>query len=461
MCGIFGIYSHEKSNVVKKVYYGLYALQHRGQEGAGIAVGNGKEIGYYKGLGLVPEVFSNKELQNLYGHIGIGHVRYSTTGGNVIENCQPFVVNSSFGKIAIAHNGDIVNSSELKRELEKNGHIFVSSTDSEVVAQLLVRELLKDDDIISAITKVTEKLNGAYSILIIYDDTLIAIRDPNGFKPLCVGKDNGAYYFSSESCALDIVNVDFERDVLPGEMVVVKNNELKTYKLPNAKEKASTCMFEYVYFARPDSVIDGISVYAVRRNIGKILARENPNISDIVSPVPDSGIIFSQGYTEESELPYYEALIKNRYIGRTFILPTQEERDLAVRLKLNPVKYLLKDKKVTLIDDSIVRGTTSGKIIKMARKAGAKEVHLMIGSPRIVSPCFYGIDMATTEELIASSKTNEEIAEHIGADSVSYLSIEGLVEAIGRQDLCLACLTGEYPTDVACKFNCCQKSRKC
>ncbi|ABR54375.1 amidophosphoribosyltransferase [Methanococcus vannielii SB] len=454
MCGIFGIYSHEKSNIVKKVYYGLYALQHRGQEGAGIAVGNGKEIGYYKGLGLVPEVFSNKNLQNLYGHIGIGHVRYSTTGGNIIENCQPFVVNSSFGKIAIAHNGDIVNSSELKRELEKNGHIFVSSTDSEVIAQLLVRELLKDDDIISAIMKVTEKLNGAYSLLIIYDDTLIALRDPKGFKPLCIGKDEGAYYFSSESCALDIVNVDFEKDVSPGEMVVIKNNEMKTYKLPNSNGNASTCMFEYVYFARPDSVIDGISVYAVRRNIGRILARENPNNSDVVSPVPDSGIIFSQGYTEEASVPYYEALIKNRYIGRTFILPTQEERDLAVRLKLNPVKHLLRDKKVTLIDDSIVRGTTSGKIIKMARKAGAKEVHLRIGSPRIVSPCFYGIDMATTKELIASSKTDEEISECIGADSVAYLSINGLVEAIGRNDLCLACLTGKYPTDVSCKFNC-------
>ncbi|MBA2862174.1 amidophosphoribosyltransferase [Methanococcus maripaludis] len=454
MCGIFGIYSHEKSNIVKKVYYGLYALQHRGQEGAGIAVGNGKEIGHYKGLGLVPEVFSNKELQNLYGHIGVGHVRYSTTGGNIIDNCQPFVVNSTFGKIAIAHNGDIVNSKELKHELEKKGHIFVSTTDSEVIAQLLVRELLKNDDIISAITNVTQKLNGAYSLLIIYDDTLIALRDPNGFKPLCIGKDDGAYYFSSESCALDIVDVEFERDVAPGEMVVVNKNGINTYKLPNAKEKASTCMFEYVYFARPDSVIDGISVYAVRRNIGKILARETPEEVDIVSPVPDSGIIFSQGYTEEAEIPYYEALIKNRYIGRTFILPTQEERDLAVRLKLNPVKHLLKDKKVMLIDDSIVRGTTSGKIMKMVKKAGAKEVHLRIGSPRIVSPCFYGIDMATTKELIANSKTNEEIAEMIGADSVAYLSVEGLVEAIGRDDLCLACLNGEYPTDVSCKFEC-------
>ncbi|MBP2172980.1 amidophosphoribosyltransferase [Methanococcus voltae] len=452
MCGIFGIYSPTKNNIVKKVYYGLYALQHRGQEGAGIAVGNGKNIGSYKGVGLVPEVFTNKELQNLYGHIGIGHVRYSTTGGNNIDNCQPFVVNSSFGNFAISHNGDIVNSALLRKELEKNGHIFISTTDSEVIAQLLVRELLKTDDIVQAMKNVSEKLNGAYSMLIVYNDMMIAVRDPKGFKPLCMGMKNGEIYFSSESCALDIVDVPLERDIKAGEMIVVKGNSVESYDLPNKSEKASTCMFEYVYFARPDSTIDGISVHEVRRNIGKILAKENKTDADVVSPVPDSGILFSQGYTEEAGIPYKEVLIKNRYIGRTFILPTQEERDLAVRLKLNPVKDMIKDKKIILIDDSIVRGTTSKKIVTMVKKTGAKEIHFKIGSPKIVSPCFYGIDMARKDELIASTRTDEEIADSIHADSVQYLSIEGLLEAIGRKDLCLACLNGEYPTDVSCKL---------
>ncbi|MDK2790151.1 MAG: amidophosphoribosyltransferase [Methanothermococcus sp.] len=452
MCGIFGIYSYEKNNVSKKIYYGLYALQHRGQEGAGIATSDGRGLCYHKGIGLVPDVFTNKELQNLYGHVGIGHVRYSTTGDSIIENCQPFVVNSSLGRIAIAHNGDIVNSSILKRELENKGHIFVSSTDSEVIAQLLVRELLKTEDIVEAIANISKELIGAYSLLIIYNKTLIAVRDPHGFKPLCMGKDEEKIYFSSESCALDVVDAKFVRDIKPGEIVIVDKNGINSYQLPNSSSKVSSCMFEYVYFARPDSVIDGISVYKVRRNIGKILAKEHPCDADIISPVPDSGITFALGYSEELNIPYYEGLIKNRYVGRTFILPTQEERDLAVRLKMNPVKSVLDGKKVVLIDDSIVRGTTSRRIVNMVRKAGAKEVHLRIGSPKIMSPCFYGIDMPTREELIANSKDTEEIARHINADSVGYLSIEGLIKAIGRKNLCLACLSGEYPTDVSCKL---------
>lgn len=452
MCGIFGIYSYEKNNVSKKIYYGLYALQHRGQEGAGIATSDGRGLCYHKGIGLVPDVFTNKELQNLYGHVGIGHVRYSTTGDSIIENCQPFVVNSSLGRIAIAHNGDIVNSSILKRELENKGHIFVSSTDSEVIAQLLVRELLKTEDIVEAIANISKELIGAYSLLIIYNKTLIAVRDPHGFKPLCMGKDEEKIYFSSESCALDVVDAKFVRDIKPGEIVIVDKNGINSYQLPNSSSKVSSCMFEYVYFARPDSVIDGISVYKVRRNIGKILAKEHPCDADIISPVPDSGITFALGYSEELNIPYYEGLIKNRYVGRTFILPTQEERDLAVRLKMNPVKSVLDGKKVVLIDDSIVRGTTSRRIVNMVRKAGAKELHLRIGSPKIMSPCFYGIDMPTREELIANSKDTEEIARHINADSVGYLSIEGLIKAIGRKNLCLACLSGEYPTDVSCKL---------
>ncbi len=454
MCGIFGIYSFSNNNVARKIYYGLYALQHRGQEGAGIVVSNGNEMHAHKGLGLVPEVFNNENIQLLKGHVGIGHVRYSTTGSSVIENCQPFIVNSSLGHLAIAHNGDIVNSHILKEELEKQGHIFTSSTDSEVVAHLLVKELLKTEDIIESIINVSKELIGAYSIVILYNNTLIAVRDPNGFKPLCIGKTKDSYYISSESCGIDVVDAELIRDVNPGEIVVIDDKGIEHYYVSDdcQLKNASTCMFEYVYFARPDSVIDGVSVYNVRRNIGKILAKEEPCDADIVSPVPDSGITSAIGYSEELNIPYYEGLIKNRYVGRTFILPTQEERNLAVRLKLNPVKSILKDKKVVLIDDSIVRGTTSRRIVDMVKKAGAKEVHLRVGSPKIISPCFYGIDMPTKEELIASSKSVDEIKNYICADSLGYLSIDGLLKAIGRKNLCLACVSGQYPTDISHKL---------
>ena len=453
MCGIFGIYSFSDKDVARKIYYGLYALQHRGQEGAGIVVSDGSELHSHKGLGLVPEVFNNENIKLLKGHVGIGHVRYSTTGSSVIENCQPFIVNSSLGNLAIAHNGDIVNSHVLKRELEKQGHIFTSSTDSEVVAHLLVKELLKTEDIIQSIINVSKELIGAYSLIILYNNTLIAVRDPNGFKPLCIGKDEDNFYISSESCGLDVVDAELIRDVNPGEIIVINKEGIENYYISDddCSKNASTCMFEYVYFARPDSVIDGICVYKVRRNIGKILAKEEPCDADIIAPVPDSGITSAIGYSEESGIPYYEGLIKNRYVGRTFILPTQEERNLAVRLKLNPVKSILKDKRVVLIDDSIVRGTTSRRIVDMVRKAGAKEVHLRVGSPKIISPCFYGIDMPTKEELIASSKSVDEIRDYIHADSLGYLSIKGLIKAIGRKNLCLACVSGDYPTDISHK----------
>ena len=453
MCGIFGIYSFSDKDVARKIYYGLYALQHRGQEGAGIVVSNGHELHSHKGLGLVPEVFNNENIRLLKGHIGIGHVRYSTTGSSVIENCQPFIVNSSLGNLAIAHNGDIVNSHILKEELEKQGHIFTSSTDSEVVAHLLVKELLKTEDIIQSIINVSKELIGAYSLIILYNNTLIAVRDPNGFKPLCIGKDEDNFYISSESCGLDVVDAELIRDVNPGEIIVINKEGIENYYVSedDCLKNASTCMFEYVYFARPDSVIDGISVYNVRRNIGRILAKEEPCDADIISPVPDSGITSAIGYSEELDIPYYEALIKNRYVGRTFILPSQEERNLAVRLKLNPVKTILKGKRVVLIDDSIVRGTTSRRIVDMVRKAGAKEVHLRVGSPKIISPCFYGIDMPTKEELIASSKSVDEIRDYIHADSLGYLSIKGLIKAIGRKNLCLACVSGDYPTDISHK----------
>ncbi|ACV24300.1 amidophosphoribosyltransferase [Methanocaldococcus fervens] len=462
MCGIFGAYSYDEINVAKSIYYGLFALQHRGQEGAGIATSDGKNIYYYKNIGLVTEVFRNETLQNLLGYIGIGHVRYSTTGGKAVENCQPFVVKSSFGSIAIAHNGDLVNSNELRRELERKGHMFTSSTDSEVIAQLLVRELLKTSDRIEAIKNTLKKLVGAYSLLIMFNDSLIAVRDPWGFKPLCIGRDDSNIYISSEDCALTTLDAEFIRDVEPGEIIEIKNGELISHKLdydvveyspvdvdiPAIYNKATTCMFEYVYFARPDSTIDGISVYKVRKRIGEILAKEHPVDADVVSPIPDSGVAFALGFSKESGIPYCVGLMKNKYVGRTFILPSQTERELAVRLKLSPIKSVLEGKRVVLVDDSIVRGTTSKRIVNMVRKAGAKEVHLRIGCPKIISPCYYGIDMATKKELIASNKTEEEIAKDIGADSVGYISLEGLVKAIGRKDLCLACLTGKYPTEI-------------
>ncbi len=447
MCGIFGIYSYEKENVTKKIYYGLFALQHRGQEGAGIAVSDGKGINFYKNIGLVTEVFKKDILQNLFGYIGIGHVRYSTTGIKSVENCQPFVVKSSLGQIAIAHNGDILNSEELRLELEKKGHIFTSTTDSEIIAQLLIREIIKTNDRIEAIKNVLNKLVGAYSLLILFEDCLIAVRDEHGFKPLCIGEDGENIYISSEDCALTTLDVSFLRDVKPGEIVVINNDGMESYTFKK-KNKVSTCMFEYIYFARPDSTIDGISVYKVRKEVGRRLAKEHPVEADIISPIPDSGNAFAIGYSEESKIPYYEALIKNKYTGRTFILPSQNERELAVRLKLSPVRSLLENKRVVLVDDSIVRGTTSKRIVNMVKKVGAKEVHLRVGCPKIISPCYYGIDMATKEELIAHKKCIMEIAKIIGVESLGYISIEGLLKAIGRKDLCLACLTGEYPTDI-------------
>ena len=462
MCGIFGVYSLSRENVAKKIYYGLFSLQHRGQEGAGIATSDSYNIYSYKNIGLVTEVFNDEILQNLIGYIGIGHVRYSTTGGKCLENCQPFVVKSSFGNIAIAHNGDLLNSEELRLELEKKGHIFTSSTDSEVIAQLLVRELLKTKDRVEAIQNTLKKLVGAYSLLIMFNDKIFAIRDPWGFKPLCLGRDEDNIYVSSEDCAINTLDAKFVRDLEPGEIVEI-GEYINIYKIENEDiynvelegervyKKAATCMFEYVYFARPDSTIDGISVYKVRKNIGRELAKEHPTDADIVSPIPDSGNTFALGYAEESKIPYYEGLMKNKYVGRTFILPSQNERELAVRLKLSPIRAVLEDKRVVLVDDSIVRGTTSRRIVELVRKAGAKEVHLRIGCPKIISPCYYGIDMPTKKELIASNKDLESIRKEIGADSLGYISLEGLIKAIGRKDLCLACLTGRYPTPIKFK----------
>ncbi len=449
-CGIVGTYSQNKSkNVSRSIYYGLYALQHRGQESAGISVHNGEEMSTYRGMGLVCDVFNNGNIEGLDGYVGIGHVRYSTTGKSKIENSQPFFSEFEFGTIAVAHNGDIINSMELREELEQHGYKFKSDTDSEVVCHLLTKKYIKTKDMVKAIQEVAKRLIGSYSLVILMNNDLIVVRDPVGIKPLSLGKKDDMTIVASETVAFDAINGEYIRAVKPGEILVI-NDEMKSFKMENTHGKRAHCMFEYVYFARPDSILDDKDVYDVRLKIGKALSKEYSADAEVVMPVPDSAITAAIGYSRESGLPYGEGLIKNRYIGRTFIMPTQEERESSVRLKMNPVKSELKGKKIVLIDDSIVRGTTSKATVKALREAGAEEIHLRIGCPPITSPCYYGIAMATKRELIASNKEIEEIREYLGVDSLGYLSVDALVECIGikRDELCLGCLTGEYPTSL-------------
>ena len=450
-CGIVGAYSHKKSNNISRaIYYGLYALQHRGQESAGISVHDGKEMSTYRGMGLVCDVFNNGNIEGLDGYVGIGHVRYSTTGKSKIENSQPFFSEFDYGKIAVAHNGDIINSMELREELEQQGYEFESSTDSEVICHLLTKEYTKTKDIVNAIQKVSKRLTGSYALVILLNNELIAVRDPVGIKPLSLGKKDDITLIGSETVAFDVLGGEYVRAVEPGEILVI-NDEIKSFKMENKeKTKRAHCMFEYVYFARPDSILDDRNVYNVRLNIGKALFKEYSADAEVVMPVPDSAITASIGYSRESGLPYGEGLIKNRYVGRTFIMPTQKERESSVRLKMNPVKSELEGKKIVLIDDSIVRGTTSKATVDVLKEAGVKEIHLRIGCPPIISPCYYGIAMATKKELIASNKEIEEIRKYLGVDSLGYLSVESLVECIGipRNELCIGCITGEYPTDL-------------
>ncbi len=448
-CGIVGAYSHKKSiNISRQIYYGLYALQHRGQESAGISAYNGDEISTFRGMGLVCDVFKNGNMEGIDGHVGIGHVRYSTTGKSKIENSQPFFSEFDSGTIAIAHNGDIINSMELRCELELMGYDFKSTTDSEVICHLLTREYSKTSDMVEAIRNVTKILIGSYSLVILVNGDLFVVRDPSGIKPLSMGKMDDLTMVASETVAFDVVGASYIRDVEPGEILKI-DDEIKSYKLADdLKPRRAHCMFEYVYFARPDSILDGRSVYNVRLNIGKALSREFPADADVVMPVPDSAITAAIGYSRESGLGYGEGLIKNRYVGRTFIMPTQEERETSVRLKMNPIKSELEGKSIVLVDDSIVRGTTSKSLVKVLREAGAREIHLRVGCPPIISPCYYGIAMATKKELIASDKEVEEIRKTLGVDSLGYLSLESLIECIGLEDgnLCVGCLTGEYPT---------------
>jgi amidophosphoribosyltransferase len=450
MCGIVGIVN--AGGVSFPLYYALYALQHRGQESAGISTCEGTSLRKYKAPGLVADVFDVSILKELKGTAGVGHVRYPTTGEKIVENIQPFNFNFLGRNISISHNGNLVNSQELKEYYEQRGQIFCTSTDTEVIGNIVADELRKSRSIIDAILLCMKRLKGSFSIVMMVDDEVYAFRDPLGVRPLCIGEINGGYIVASESVAIDALNGTFLRDVSPGEMVCINKEGISCLQIA-AADRPAHCLFEYVYFARVDSVIDGRLVYDVRRTIGQHLYDEKPVKADIVSPVPDSGIAHAIGYAEASDIPYREGLIKNRYMGRTFIMPTQEARESAVKMKLNPVKGHLNEKSVVLVDDSIVRGTTSRRIINIIKEAGASGVHMRIGSPPIKSPCFLGVDMPTREELIAHDKENEEVRESIGATSLHHISFKSLIEAIGIEEnnLCTGCITGIYPICIDCE----------
>jgi len=445
-CGIFGIYG-PGLDVARLTYYGLYALQHRGQESAGIAVADGRKIHLQKDMGLVSEVFNHEKLNSFQGHLAIGHVRYSTTGTNNPLNAQPFVFHSSRGMLGLAHNGNLTNTTELRSLLYSAGSVFQSTTDSETIVNLIAR--YSQDSLVDAIKKSMADIKGAYSLLILTEKKLIGVRDPNGIRPLCLGRRGNAYVLASESCALDTVGAEMIRDVKPGEIIVVDENGLSSH-MAFQDGKRAHCIFEYIYFARADSCMDRFNINKVRRDMGRQLAREYPVEADMVIPVPDSGIAAARGFAAESGIPFEEGLMKNRYIGRTFIQPSQSIRDLGVRLKLNPIRDVLDGKRVVMVDDSIVRGTTSGKIVNMLRECGVKVVHFCISSPPVIKPCFYGIDISKEDELIACRKPLREIREFIGADGLHYLSLEGLLSVFGekRDNFCTGCFSGDYPVEI-------------
>lgn len=447
-CGVFGVYAPGE-DVARLTYFGLHALQHRGQESAGISVSNGELLLTYKQLGLVTQVFSDADLDNLRGDIAIGHVRYSTTGSTRIENAQPFVIEDGKYSVAVAHNGNLLNTAILREKLAEDGYTFKSTTDTEVIVYLIHKNLRKNLPVEEAVARAVSQLEGAYSLAILTIDYLIAARDPYGIRPLSIGKIPAGYIISSETCGLDIVGAEFVREVQPGEIIVFDKNGIFSFEgLP--QKKPSICMFEFIYFARPDSKIEGKTLYQARKEMGKLLAREAPVDADIVIPVPDSGTPSAVGFAEESGIPFGEGLIKNRYVGRTFIQPTQNLRKLGIKLKLNPLKDIIAGKRVVLIDDSIVRGNTSRQIVQLIKDAGAREVHMRVSSPPVMWPCFYGIDTANRSELIAANMSIEEIRKFIGADSLIYLSLESLVKATGipKERFCLACLDGNYPIEI-------------
>lgn len=445
-CGVVAMALTSEANVFLKK--GLRAIQHRGQESTGIAVFQ-DGIKYIRGMGLVHEVLCGREFEMIKGKAGIGHVRYSTSGSSSFENCQPMVVTTSAGELAIAHNGDIVNADNLRSKLQSEGWAFLTNSDSEIVVRILANELVETPDPFKAIKNTMRKLDGAYSLTLMIEDRVFGVRDPMGFRPLAIGTLPDGYAIASEDSAFEILRGHFIRDVEPGEIVEITPEGFQSAKVPEAPNKA-TCMFEWVYFARPDSTIDGLEVFQARKNVGRQLAEEQPVDADVIISVPDSGRGHAVGYSEGSGIKYDEGLMKNRYIERTFILPDQSEREESVALKLNPIKSTVKGKRVVLVDDSIVRGTTLRKIVQMVRRAGAKEVHVRIGCPPIRAPCYYGVDMKTRDQFVATGKSVEEVAREITADTLGYTSLEGLVKALGKpqSDICLACLTGEYPTNI-------------
>ncbi|WP_266077931.1 amidophosphoribosyltransferase [Haladaptatus caseinilyticus] len=453
-CGVVGA-SLAGRDAARPLYYSLYALQHRGQESAGIVTHDGFQQHDHVSMGLVGDAFDEEDIEELTGSAGIGHVRYPTAG-SVDKSCaQPFTVSFKSGSLALSHNGNLVNSGEIRDELAGKGHAFTSDGDTEVIAHDLARNLL-EEDLIRAVKRTMNRIHGSYSLTIMHDDTVLGVRDPEGNRPLVIGKVDDGYVIASESAAIDTIDGELVRDVRPGELVVLKDDGegYDTYQLVE-REQTAHCFFEHVYFARPDSVIDGNLVYEVRRELGRKLWEESGIETDVVMPVPDSGRAFASGYAEAaqedgSDVEFAEGMMKNRYVGRTFIMPTQDERERAVRLKLNPIKSTVEGRTVTIIDDSIVRGTTSTQLVQLLKDCGAEEVHMRIGAPPIVAPCYMGINMATREELIASDKSVDEIRDAIAADSLAYLSKEAIAESLAVQqgDLCLGCVTGEYPYDI-------------
>jgi amidophosphoribosyltransferase len=450
-CGVVAIYGHPEAS--KMAYLGLYALQHRGQESAGICTSDGREIHCKKSMGHVADIFTRSVLQELPGQFAIGHTRYSTTGDTALLNAQPFSVQCSKGRIGVAHNGNITNAQELREELEADGSIFQSTSDTEVILHLVARS--RERTLAGALREALLLLEGAFSLVFLAEDRVIVARDPNGFRPLGMGQmelSGGyvCYAFASETCAFDLIGASYTHEVEPGEMVIVGPEGVTRERYAPRRQKAQ-CVFEHVYFSRPDSFVFGRSVQQSREMLGRLLAREHPADADIVVPVPDSGVAAALGYAAESGLPFRHGLIRNHYVGRTFIEPSQAIRDFGVKLKLNPVRYLLEGKSVVLVDDSIVRGTTSRKIVRMVRQAGAREVHMRISCPPTISPCFYGVDTPTKSELIGANGTVEDIRRFVGCDTLGYLSLSSLRTAVGdseRHEYCYACYTGDYPTEL-------------
>ena len=452
-CGVFGMYDFDGGDVASTIYYGLFALQHRGQESCGIAVSetNGPKgkVTSYKGMGLVNEVFTQDNLEPMHGDIGVGHVRYSTAGASTRENAQPLVLNYVKGTLALAHNGNLINAMELRKDLEYTGAIFQTTIDSEVIAYHIARERLNSNSVEEAVGRACQKIKGAFALVVMSPRKLVGARDPYGFKPLCIGKRDNAYILASETCALDTIGAEYVRDVLPGETVTItpENGIVSDLSRALPKEQEARCIFEYIYFARPDSHIDGVSVYASRIKAGRFLAMDSPVDADLVVGVPESGNAAALGYSLQSGIPYGTAFVKNGYVGRTFIKPKQSSRESSVRVKLNVLKEAVDGKRIIMIDDSIVRGTTSDRIVKMLRDAGATEVHVRISSPPFLWPCYFGTDIPEREQLIAYNRSIEDIRKIIGADSLGYLGVERLEEMVGGLSICKGCFTGTYPME--------------